>query len=157
LLRGDAATASASAGSDALVRTDLSDSVPVFIDSDQLTAATDDLEPGVVTLAVPEDPNWKLTVDGDEVPSRRAFGETTGWDVTEAGVGELTYETSTGRVVLVLVNAVLWAVALLVAGRVRVPVSRRQVLVVDDDTVIDLTVEPLEPRSPATDDGEVEP
>jgi hypothetical protein len=143
LLRGATAAASESAGTEVLARADLGEASPVFIGADQLSTATDELEPGVVTLAVPDDDHWTLTLDGERLDNRTAFGETTGWDVEASGVGELTYETSSSRVLLVLVNLVLWAVALLVAGRIRVPVSRRGPLLVDDDTVIDLTVDPV--------------
>jgi hypothetical protein len=142
LLTGDAAAASTAAGADVLVRSDLSDAEPVFIGSDALSGTSQTLDPGVVTLAVPDDDRWTLSVDGEQLASRSAFGQTTAFDVADGGSATLRYETSVARIVLVLLQALLWAAALLAAGRVRVPVGRRPVLVVDDDTVIDLTMEP---------------
>ncbi len=143
LLRGPTAVASESAGAEVLVRADLGDSTPVFIGADQLSTSTDELEAGVVTLAVPDDDRWTLTLDGERLENRPAFGETTAWDVDVAGVGALSYDTSTTRVLWVAVNLLLWAAALIVAGRIRVPVNRRGPLLVDDDTVIDLTIDPV--------------
>jgi hypothetical protein len=133
--------ASDAAGSEALVRTDLSGSTPVFVGADQLTTATDELTAGVVHLGVPFDDSWSLSVDGVAVDPRRAFGETTAFDIAAAGRGELRYDTSIVRWLLVALQLGLWAAAILVAGRVRVAVTRRGPLVVTDETLIDLTSE----------------
>ncbi len=141
MLQGATAEASGSAGIEVLVRADLSAAEPLFIGADQLSAAIDAVQPGVVAMAVPIDDNWTLSVDGEPLESRPAFGETTGWDVPSAGTGELIYDSPASRFLWVLFSVVLWAAALLVAGRVRVPVSRRSALLVDDDAVIDLTLD----------------
>ena len=141
-LDADGAAASTSAGSDVLVRTDLSASTPVFVGADQFGTATDDLRPGVVHLAIPYDTAWTLSVDGTEIAPRRAFGATTAFDVPTAGVGELRYDTSVWRHLLVLLQVVLWVAAIALVTRVRVRVGHRGALIADDETLIDLTSEP---------------
>ncbi len=132
-------TASEAAGAEVLVRTDLSASAPLFVGADQLGTSTDQVEAGVVHLGVPSDDNWTLSVDGASIESRRAFGETTAFDVPVAGVGELRYDTSILRWLAIVLQVVLWLAAIVVAARVRVSVGRRDSLLVEDETLIDLT------------------
>jgi len=148
LLEGPAAEASTSAGPEVLVRTDLREASAVFVGADQFGTAVDDLSPGVVHLGVPFDDNWSVTVDGSSTVARRAFGETTAFDVAQAGVGELRYDSPVGRLLLVLLQVALWVVALVVVSRLRVPVSRRTTALLDDETLISLSVEPA-PAGPA--------
>ena len=131
--------ASGSAGAEVLVRADLSASVPVFVGADQLATATDEVAAGVVHLGLPFDDAWSLSVDGTSIEPRRAFGETTAFDVPTAGLGELRYESSTVRWLTVLAQIALWLAAIVVAGRVRVSVGRREPLVLTDETLFDLT------------------
>lgn len=128
-----------SAGAEVLVRADLSASAPVFVGADQLSTASDEVTAGVVHLGVPFDEAWSLTVDGIAIEPRRAFGETTAFDVPAAGLGELRYESSTLRWFAVLAQIALWIAAIVVAFRVRVSVGRRAPLLVADETLIDLT------------------
>ena len=137
------APASDAAGSEVLVRTDLSASVPVFVGADQLDTAADELTAGVVHLGVPYDESWSLSVNGTSVEPRRAFGETTAFDVPAAGTGELKYSSSTLRWLAVLAQLAFWLAAIVVAARVRVPAGRRSALAVVDETLIDLTGEPV--------------
>ena len=137
------APASDAAGSEVLVRTDLSASVPVFVGADQLDTAADKLTAGVVHLGVPYDESWSLSVNGTSVEPRRAFGETTAFDVPAAGTGELKYSSSTLRWLAVLAQLALWLAAIVVSARVRVPAGRRSALAVVDETLIDLTGEPV--------------
>lgn len=143
ILDGEAAEASTESGLEILVRSDLSAASPAFIGADQFGTTTDDVDASVVHVAVPFDDAWRLVVDGTAIEARVAFGETTAFDVATPGVGELGYETSSIRRLLVILQTVLWGVALLAAGRVSVPFGRRTTLVLDDDTVIDLTAEPV--------------
>jgi len=143
LLQGGAAEASSAAGSEVLVRTELGDATPVFVGVDQFGSSVDELETGVVHLAVPYDDRWSLSVDGESVPARRAFGETTAFDVTTPGIGRLRYDSPPTRLLLVVVQVVLWLVALVVVSRVQVPTSRRGPLVADDEALIDLSSEPI--------------
>ena len=133
------ADASGAAGAEVLVRSDLSASAPLFIGADQLDTATDDVSDGVVHLGVPFDDAWTLSVDGTSVEPRRAFGETTAYDVASAGVGSLRYETSALRWLAVAVQTLLWLAAIVIAARVRVSVGRRDPLLLADETLIDLT------------------
>jgi len=136
-----AAEASDAAGAEVLVRADLSDSVPVFVGADQLDPTTDEVTAGVVHVGVPFDDAWSLSVDGTTIDARRAFGETTAYDVAAPGTGELRYDSSSIRLLAVLLQVALWLAAIFVAARVRVTVGRRESLLVSDETLIDLTDE----------------
>ena len=122
-----------------LVRTDLSDSIPLFIGADQLDTTTDDVTAGVVHFGIPFDDAWNLSVDGTTVEARRAFGETTAYDVVAPGVGSLRYDTSALRWLAVAMQTLLWLAAIVIAARVRVSVGRRDSLLLADETLIDLT------------------
>jgi GT2 family glycosyltransferase len=143
LLTGPAAEASSSAGSEVLVRSELSGANPVFVGVDQFGSTVDDVQAGVVHLAVPFDDNWSLRVDGESIPARRAFGETTAFDVTTGGVATLAYDSPAIRFLAVLVQALLWIVALGVVSRIQVPTPRRGGFVDTDEAIIDLSSEPV--------------
>ena len=143
LLEGPAAEATSAAGSEVLVRSDLGDPVPLFPGLDQFGTFVDEVSPGVVHLAVPYDDNWSLSVGGEAVAARRAFGETTAFDVTVAGAAQLRYDSPITRLLLVVLQAAFWILALVVVSRIQLPVSRRGGLVATDETLIDLTAEPL--------------
>ena len=61
LLGGATAAASQTAGTEALLRADLTDAAPIMPGADQFDVATADVTAGVVQLGVPYDPNWVLT------------------------------------------------------------------------------------------------
>ena len=143
LLTGSAAQASQSAGPEVLVRADLSEAIPVFVGVDQFDTSVESVDAGVVHVAVPFDDNWTLTVDGTAVPARRAFGETTAFDVATGGVGELRYESPINRLLLVFLQVAFWIAALLIVSRVQVPSRRRTSLAATDEPIIDLSAEPL--------------
>ena len=48
---------------------------------------------GTLHVAVPYDPDWHLTVDGEDVAGRRAFGSTLAFDAPTAGPATLAYDT----------------------------------------------------------------
>ncbi len=131
--------ASDSAGAEVLVRTDLSDSSPVFVGAGPLEPTTDEVTAGVVHVGVPFDDRWSLSVDGTTLHTRRAFGETTAFDLPSSGVGELRYDTSVLRWLAVAAQVVLWLAAIVIAARVRVSVGRRDTALLEDETLIDLT------------------
>jgi hypothetical protein len=110
----------------------------VFIGADQFGTTTDEVAAGVVHVAVPFDDNWSLVVDGDSIEPRRAFGVTTAFDVGAGGVGELRYDTSSTRSLLVALQVVLWVLAIFAAARISVPRGRSASLLVTDETLIDL-------------------
>ena len=103
-----------------------------------MNTVTDDVSDGVVHLGIPFDDAWTLSVDGNSVEPRRAFGETTAYDVASAGAGSLRYETSALRYLAVAVQTLLWLAAIVIAARVRVSVGRRDSLLLADETLIDL-------------------
>jgi hypothetical protein len=138
-LDASVAASSDSAGAEVLVRADLSASTPLFIGADQLDPATDDVAAGVVHLGIPFDDSWSLSVDGSTIEPRRAFGETTAFDVATTGAGELRYDSSPLRSLAVALQTLLWLAALFLAARVRVNVGRRDSLLLADETLIDLT------------------
>ncbi len=137
-LTGTTAAASRTAGAGALVRAELSSASPVFLGADHQTTSIDDVVPGVIHLAVPFDENWSLTVDGESIEPRRAFGLTTAFDVERAGSAELAYRTPSSRSLLLALQVVLWAIALFAATRVSLPLARRSGPLVEDETLIDL-------------------
>ena len=137
-LTGTTAAASRTAGAGALVRADLSSVSPVFLGSDYRTTSIDDVVPGVIHLAVPFDENWSLTVDGESIEPRRAFGVTTAFDVETAGTAELSYTTPSFRPLSLALQFVLWALALFAATRVSLPSAGRSGLLIEDETLIDL-------------------
>ena len=115
----------------------------MFVGADQFGSTVDELDAGVVHLAIPYDDRWSLSVDGESIPSRRAFGETTAFDVSTPGTGRLQYDSPATRLLLVVFQVGLWALALVVVSRVQVPTGRRGPLLADDEALIDLSSEPL--------------
>ncbi|MBT5866566.1 MAG: glycosyltransferase [Ilumatobacter sp.] len=136
-LTGTTAEASESAGAGALVRADLSSASPAFLGADQTAASSDDVVPGVIHLAVPFDENWSLTVEGESIEPRRAFGVTTAFDVERQGNAVLEYSSPSLRLLLLLVQVVLWLAVLFAAARVSIPLARRRGTLVADETLID--------------------
>lgn len=143
VLSGDAATASTAAGSEVLVRSNLSDATPAFPGVDQFDTSVDEIGAGVVHLAVPFDDNWALSVDGSSPAARRAFGETTAFDAEVGGMATLRYESPIVRFLAVVLQSLLWIIVLLIVSRIRVPGPRRPTMAVSDETLIDLTAEPI--------------
>ena len=137
-LTGSTAEASSTAGPGALVRADLTSVAPAFLGSDHLEVSTDEVVPGVVHLAVPFDENWTLTVDGESIAPRRAFGVTTAFDIEQPGTAVLEYSSPSSRSLLVLMQVGLWLAVVFLATRVSLPMSRRGGTVVTDETLIDL-------------------
>lgn len=125
------AAASGTAGMDALVLSDLRGATPAktgFVPG----RATQRLEvsPGVVNVAVPPSPRWTLSVDGQRIASRPAFGATTGFDIpgnVGAGVrATLRFDRPFLQVALVVAQFVLWVIAIFVALGLRL--KRRKVV-----------------------------
>ena len=136
-LTGSTAEASRTAGAGALVSADLGSVSPIFLGSDYTEPTTDDVVPGVVHLAVPFDENWKLTVDGEPVEPRRAFGVTTAFDIEQSGTAVLSYSSPSSRSLLLLIQMIVWLTVLFAATRVSLPLARRSGPLVADETLID--------------------
>ncbi len=136
-LTGSTAEASRTAGAGALVRADLNSAAPVFLGSDHTESITDDVVPGVVHLAVPFDENWTLSVDGENIEPRRAFGVTTAFDIETPGVAVLSYSTPPSRPLLLLIQVIVWLAVMFAATRISLPLARRSGPLVADETLID--------------------
>jgi GT2 family glycosyltransferase len=136
-LTGSTAEASASAGAGALVRANLSSASPAFLGVDETASSSDEVVPGVIHLAVPFDENWSLTVEGESIEPRRAFGVTTAFDVERKGIAVLEYSSPSMRLLLLLVQVALWLAMLFAATRVRIPLVRRRGALPADETLID--------------------
>lgn len=137
-LTGLTAEASRTAGASALVRADLGSAEPLFLGSTATNTTTDDVVAGVVHLAVPFDDNWSLTVDGESIEPRRAFGITTAFDVSQGGTAVLSYSNPGTRVPLLLLQVAMWILVLFAATRVSLPGARRPQRQVADETLIAL-------------------
>ena len=83
------------------------------------------------------------TVDGVEVPGRRAFGSTMAFDVPVAGTATLHYNTPVSRTLWVVAQLIVWLALLLAASRLQpaqmVRRWRRSTGVADTSPVVDLT------------------
>ncbi len=138
VLTGATAEASRSAGADALVRADLTEQTPAFVGLTAQDAVTDEVPAGTVHLAVPFDSDWTLTVDGERVEARRAFGTTMAFDVEQGGTATLAYVSPAARGWLVTLQVALWVLVLFGAARVSVSLARRRRQLLADETLLSL-------------------
>jgi GT2 family glycosyltransferase len=143
-LTGAAAEASRLAGEQTLARSDLSSAVPSMIGAAfGEPAAANEVAPGVVHLAIPFDSRLQLAVDGVDVPGRTGFGVTTAFDVDAPGTGLLTYQRDQDRGWWLASQMVLWVAVLVLGAGARSPFGRRRMLLVQDETLIDLDEDDL--------------
>ncbi|MFM2077144.1 MAG: hypothetical protein RJA49_1034 [Actinomycetota bacterium] len=136
------AQASEQAGKEAVAQADLRGSTPWAVGAADRGDAVDTLPVGTLHVGVPFDENWHLSVDGEGVAGRRAFGSTLAFDNPTAGTGTLSYDTGFLRPMWVAVQFLMLVALLLAASRVRSTnlVPRRRLVVLDDPTpVVDLT------------------
>jgi hypothetical protein len=144
---GPAAEASRQAGAEALIRSDFAGATPA-LPGELPTAGQGPVDGEAVLLAEAIDPRWELTVDGEVLPRRTAFGWATAWDLSSAGDGAFRYQTAPTRYVLVAVQILLWVLALVLIRTWRHGppfgrwMARRRVAARPAVTVIDLTAEP---------------
>jgi GT2 family glycosyltransferase len=135
------ADASTQAGGEAVAQSDLRGTTPFAVGAPDRGPARGDLPAGTLHVAVPYDPAWRLTVGGEAVQGRTAFGATTAFDVPAAGPAVLEYRTSPLRPLLVALQALALVALALVATGVRAPRlvrRRRSSGVVDTSVVADL-------------------
>jgi GT2 family glycosyltransferase len=150
---GPAAEASRQAGAEALIRSDFTGATPA-LPGPLPTAGEGPVDGEVVLLAEAIDPRWQLTVDGEVLPRRTAFGWATAWDLSSSGEGAFRYRTSPTRYGLVAIQVLLWVLALVLIRTWRHGppfgrwMARRRVAASPAVTVIDLTADP------ATDAGD---
>jgi hypothetical protein len=144
---GPAAEASRQAGAEALIRSDFTGATPA-LPGPLPTAGEGPVDGEVVLLAEAIDPRWQLTVDGEVLPRRTAFGWATAWDLSSSGEGAFRYRTSPTRYGLVAIQVLLWVLALVLIRTWRHGppfgrwLARRRVAASPAVTVIDLTADP---------------
>jgi GT2 family glycosyltransferase len=110
---------------DRLVGVDLTPATPLFVGADHLDPATSDVSPGGVSVAAPAGSGWELDVGGSPVEARSGFGGVTVFDVATAGTATLRHESS-GRAPLLVLQALLWLAAAVMASGVTTGVVRRR-------------------------------
>jgi hypothetical protein len=102
------------------VRTDVAGSGAVLPAGDGSNRWQGELPPGTLFLSAPADNGWHLTVAGNSVARRPAFGWANAFAVDQAGPATLGFDTPLTRPLMVAVQAVLWVVTAIVAvGRGR--------------------------------------
>jgi hypothetical protein len=126
---------------DVLVGVDTSTAQPALVGAVDERDATAELAAGVVHMGTPLDGAWRLRVGDEDVAGRLGFGVTTAYDVDAPGSAELGYRSPSSRTVWLIVQALLWLVALVAASRLTVP-RRMRVRRTRDETIIDLDAEP---------------
>ena len=137
-LTGTSAEASRIAGDENLAQLDL-EGVPVLVGADDgVPEAAQQVDAGVVHLAVPYDERLRLEVDGRPVDGRPGFGVTTAFDVEEAGTARLSYERDGARGWWIAPQMTLFLVIVFIAAGARAPMVRRRQGVAHDETLIDL-------------------
>jgi hypothetical protein len=151
------AEASQQAGGEAVAQSDLRGSTPWAVGAPDRGDAVGPLPAGTLHVAVPDDPDWHLTVDGVEVSGRRAFGSTLAFDVPSTGNGVLSYETGFVRPIWIVLQLLMVVALLFAASRVRsgylLP-RRRLAVLTDTSPIADLTSAfdpPVVPAEPADD------
>lgn len=122
------AQASELAGATSMIASDIFGAAPLFNSARADKGGRATVQPGVVHLAIPFSRGWEMKVDGETVVPRTAFGITTAFDVAKSGTAVLSYRTSSVRLLVVLVQAMLWFAMIVVA------VSRKQLIVLDEPT-----------------------
>jgi GT2 family glycosyltransferase len=117
----DAALVADGGGIADAVERDLADMEPALEDEVGASAWAGEVPDGsAVYAAVAHSDRWRLTVDGEAVPSAKPFGWATSFEVEEGGEARLEFETSPLRYLLLLVQAVAWALVLRTVVRARV-------------------------------------
>ncbi len=126
LLSDSAAATSTEAGPAALAATEIVGSAPQMTGMSSRGPGEDDVPPGVFHVGWPFDDRWGLSINDVSIAPRSAFGTTMAFDVPSAGAGVLTYTTDTSRHAAVIVQAMAWLAAVLIASRLRWDWLRRR-------------------------------
>jgi hypothetical protein len=149
-LEGPLAEAAANDSVDQLVAVETSGATPVLVGAEATGAASGEVAGGVVHFGTPLDEAWRLRVGGEDVAGRLGFGVTTAYDVAAPGAASLDYESPSSRTWWLVLQAVLWVLALVAASRLSVP-GRFRIARGRDETLIDLDAEPGADLPPASD------
>lgn len=111
------AAASRQAGDEVIADSEIVDSKPFAAGAPMRGPARGAVEPGVLHVSSPVDKGWSLTVDGQRLAPRGAFGSTMAFDVNTGGSATLAYDTSVTRPILLVVQALLWLAVAILASR----------------------------------------
>ena len=132
MLTAAGAQASTTAGAEALAQSDISGATPIMNGVDHLQVGRAEVPVGTLHVSVPFDRGWQLRVDGQEVVGRQAFGSTLAFDIQTAGTATLTYQTASSVRLMLLAQALGWAVVALAATNIRFRRSRDHWRAADD-------------------------
>ena len=110
MLTAAGAASSQLAGATSMIATDISGATPLPTPTRPEGAIEADVKPGTVHLAVPFSTHWKLTLDGNKIEARPAFGLTNAYDVASAGSVRLGFESSSVHSIAVLLQFAAWCV-----------------------------------------------
>jgi len=110
MLTTSGAASSQLAGATSMIATDISGATPLPTQTRPEGAIEADVKPGTLHLAVPFSTHWKLTLDGNKVEARPAFGLTNAYDVASAGRIRLGFESSLVHSFAVLLQFAAWCV-----------------------------------------------
>ena len=110
ILTASGAASSRLAGATSMIATDISGAIALPTQSRPEGAIEADVKPGTVHLSVPFSTHWKLTMNGNRIEARPAFGLTNAYDVAEAGHIRLAFESSFVHSLAVLLQFAAWCV-----------------------------------------------
>lgn len=101
-----------------IAATDLQGGTPFAVGAPDRGPATGEVLGRVLHVASPLDDNWRLTVDGQRVGARPAFGQTSAFDLPVGGQATLRHDTPFSRTLALVAQAILWALVVLAATRI---------------------------------------
>ena len=110
MLTASGAASSQLAGATSMIATDISGATPLPTQTRPEGAIEADVKPGTIHLAVPFSTHWKLTMNGNKIEARPAFGLTNAYDVASAGHIRLAFESSRVHSLSVLLQFAAWCV-----------------------------------------------
>jgi len=110
MLTASGAASSQLAGANSMIATDISGATPLPTPTRPEGVIEADVKPGTVHLAVPFSTHWKLTLDGNKIEARPAFGLTNAYDVASEGRIRLGFESSFIHSLAVLLQFAAWCV-----------------------------------------------
>lgn len=110
MLTASGAASSQLAGATSMIATDISGATALPTQTRPEGAIEADVKPGTIHLAVPFSTHWKLTMDGNKIEARPAFGLTNAYDVASAGRIRLAFDSSRVHSLAVLLQFAAWCV-----------------------------------------------
>ena len=110
MLTASGATSSQLAGATSMIATDISGATPLPTPTRPEGVIEADVESGTLHLAVPFSTHWKLTLDGNKIEARPAFGLTNAYDIARAGRIQLGFTSSLIHSISVLLQFAAWCV-----------------------------------------------